>query len=72
MASLDAMIQNLAEQTPPCGNPMPTVIVCVSTNCGCEMSICYCRSIALARTLSQLHVHACRPELASTQVARAN
>ena len=26
-----------------------------------------CRSIALTRTLSQLHVHACRPELASTE-----
>ena len=31
-----------------------------------------CRSIALARTFSQLHVHACRPELASTEVARVN
>ena len=29
IASLNAMIQNLAEQTPPCGKPIPTVIVCV-------------------------------------------
>ena len=29
-------------------------------------------SCARTRTLSQLHVHACRPKLASTEVARAN
>ena len=34
--------------------------------------VSYFRSIALACTLLQLHVHACRPELASTEVARAN
>ena len=27
IASLNAMIQNLAEQTPPCGKHIPTVIV---------------------------------------------
>ena len=36
------------------------------------LSIQFCRSIALTHTLSQLHVHARRPELASTEVARAN
>ena len=46
-------------------------VLCVSSSKDCEQ-LSYCRSIALTHALSQLHVHACRPELASTEVARAN